>query len=181
LESTAGEPGPKAPVTDGVDRPSSEPHLGRHAAWCKADLPEGASQCPSCGLFQPKHTINLVSGLRCERAQLAQLPGQEAIGRAIAVKRDAVYADLGGESSLTEVMKGEVGRYCRLLVLEETLWSNLERCGALTAKGSRRAALSAYLQVNDRIGFVAARIGLQRATKRVDIARVLSGLDRPQP
>jgi hypothetical protein len=117
-----------------------------------------------------------VSGLRSERAQLATLPGQETIARVIAARRDAVYADVGGESSLCDVLKTEIDRWCRLGVLADTLWANLEKCGALTGRGKSRATLNAFLAVNDRIGFVAQRIGIQRHTKRVDLARVLSGL-----
>jgi hypothetical protein len=147
-------------------------------------LPDGVSQCPTCGLFQPGNTTNLVNGLRSERMQLAMLPGQETVARVMAAKRQAVYVDLGGGPDgehLTEVLKTEIDRWCKLCVLEATLWDNLEKCGALTGRGKRRAALNAYLAVNDRIGFAAQRIGIQRHTKRVDLARVLSGLDRPHP
>jgi hypothetical protein len=114
------------------------------------------------------NTAALTTGLRSGRAATGLLPGQEGIVALIAEKRTAIETDLG--SDLSTLAGDEVTRYLRLTILAETLWSSIAEAGALTVKGRKRAALTAYLQVNDRIDRVVGRLGLTRKARPANFA-----------
>jgi hypothetical protein len=154
------------------ERASSEPS---HQPTCSRPMvPEGAQTCPECHSFQPGNTAALKGGLHSPRAVAALLPGQEEIRAALADKRAAVVADLGGEQQLSSIARAEVERYLQLMVLLETLWADLTARGILTTKGKRRAALTAFLQVNDRVDRVVSRLGLERKQKVVSFQQRLA-------
>lgn len=119
------------------------------------------------------NTAALTTGLRSDRAATASLPSQTALAALVAEKRLAIEADLGND--LSTLASDEVTRYLRLFVLSETLWQSIAAAGALTLKGRRRAALTAYLQVADRIDRAVNRLGIQRkvrATSFADAVRI---------
>jgi hypothetical protein len=97
------------------------------------------------------------------------------------VKREVVarvLADRGGEAGVSETLLGLVDAYAEARLLRQSMWVQLnEQGGPITGKGKRRALLGAYLNAVDREMKLAQVVGLERSTKRVDLARALSGMD----
>lgn len=119
------------------------------------------------GRFLPGNTARLTHGQRSARAANALLPEQEAI-RALLKEREAeLLSDLGGVDLCGQVKRDGQKSYQRCWVLEETLWADIERNGALTAKGRQRAAMDALLKVMDRRVRLGLMLGLERRTKRI--------------
>jgi hypothetical protein len=75
--------------------------------------------------------------------------------------------DLGGDASLTVTLRGLAKRHGELSVIADTIVTNLLQYGVLSTKGRQRAALSAYLNVVDRLNKLAAQLGLERKQKPV--------------
>jgi hypothetical protein len=103
--------------------------------------------------------------LHSRRAQDALLPGQEQLRAAIAERRIEWAADLGDDLSFGQ--KDLVNRGLRLHVILDTLETNMEREGVMTAKGAARAAVSLYLTVLDKLLKIYQQLGLERRAKRI--------------
>jgi len=121
---------------------------------------------PRTGRFLPENTDAIKHGQFSRRAQDAELPGQEQLRAAIAERRIEWIADLGDELSFGE--RDLVNRGLRLHVILDTLEANMERNGVLTSKGHKRAAVTLYLAVLDRLTRLYQQLGLERRTKRID-------------
>lgn len=104
----------------------------------------------------------------CSRYVAAgRMPEQAAIVAALADRQAEIEADQGGREHLSALARDLVRDYLQLRFTSEWLADNLIAEGALTAKGRRRAALTAYLQVLDRLHKIALALGLRRVPKRV--------------
>lgn len=129
-------------------------------------MPEAASaQRDAAGRFRAGHTVTLRHGQYSDRAQLALLPDQDALRRELAQLRDELIADLGGTEDVGVVKNAAATSFLRLWTLAESLWDDIERRGALSAKGRQRAALTALLAVYDRMTRLAQQLGMERKAK----------------
>lgn len=103
------------------------------------------------------------------------LPEQAEARAALAA---AIVADLGGLEALTTVAAGMVERHARLELVDDYLFSNVQRLGPLTGKGRTRAALTAWLAVVDRLQKSAMVLGLERRARKIpSLAEVMNGHD----
>jgi hypothetical protein len=119
--------------------------------------------------FQPGNAANLRHGLR-SRLWEGALPEQAEAAEALREREAAILADLGGSGEVSTVAAGVVRRHCRLELVDDHLWRNLQRFGPLTGKGKTRAALTAWLRVQDRLHRSATTLGLQRRARRMSFA-----------
>jgi hypothetical protein len=78
---------------------------------------------------------------------------------------DAITTDLGGLSELSTTQAALVCELARLQLITASLGADVIGKGPLTAKGNRRAALSAYLNVLDRQQKLSDLLGLRRVPK----------------
>lgn len=124
-----------------------------------------SGQRTACGRFAPHNTAALKHGLRSKRVLEGQLPEQAEAAAALQEREQAIVADLGGHDALSALAVGQVRQHGRLELVSEYLWNNLQQLGPLTAKGKTRAALSAWLQVQDRLHRSATALGLERRPK----------------
>jgi hypothetical protein len=99
------------------------------------------------------------------------MPEQAEAAAALRETEAAIVADLGGDVS--SVALGVVRRHCRMEMVDEYLWRNLQSNGPLTGKGASRAALTSWLQLQDRLHRSAVLLGLQRRTRRLTFAEQL--------
>lgn len=114
------------------------------------------------GRFLPGNTLTLRHGLYSDR-----LLDQPDVKAWHAQQVAQIEADLGGRGELTALARGLTREAARLEVLATCLGDDLLARGVLTAKGSSRAALTSYLKILDRLGGIAARLGLERRQKPV--------------
>ena len=126
------------------------------------------------GRFGPGNRTALTHGGRSSQVAGAWLPEQAAVRSALAEKRAAILADLGGDTQCSQLQLDLVDRYLELDTVASWLGGHLVAAGPLTAKGRARAALSAYLSVVDRAQRVAATLGLARRQKQVSLNQYLS-------
>jgi len=117
--------------------------------------------------FGRGNTAALKHGRYSVRARQALLPGQEERLAALTEDRKQLLEDLGGEAHISATKRDVAKRFCELQVIADTIVSNLVREGVLSTKGRQRAALSAYLNVVDRLNKLAAQLGLERKAKAV--------------
>jgi len=143
----------------GATQPDSQP------GHPSAQLPTSA---PANGRFQPGNTAALRHGGRSALVAAGLMPQQAEAAAALAERVAAIVADLGGREALTALAAGMVERHARLELVEDYLFSNIERLGPLTGKGRTRAALTAWLAVVDRLQKSALALGLERRAKRTD-------------
>jgi hypothetical protein len=143
--------------------------LGKVQSKARSPSPEVQPRAPqpNAGQFVKGNTAALKHGQYSTRARQALLPGQEAQLAALTEDRQQLLEDLGGEATVAVTKRDVVRRFCELQVIADTHVSNLVREGVLTGKGRQRAALSAYLNVVDRLNKLAAQLGLERIAKPV--------------
>jgi hypothetical protein len=108
----------------------------------------------------------LTHGARSALVRAGELPGEEGAAVARTERQEGIVADLGGEDALSTVARDQAGRYAELSIVADHLWDNIGRNGVLTTKGRQRAALTAYLQVQDRLVRLAQMLGVERKAKR---------------
>jgi hypothetical protein len=121
---------------------------------CEEDVePGGKGHCPICGRFLPDNVAALVHGGR-----RLSLPPERASRRA--ALRTAVWADLGG--TLPPVIAEVAEDFVSACVLRDQLVEYLEDVGALTQRGTRRAAMDLYLPTSARIERLSAMLGAFR-------------------
>ena len=95
------------------------------------------------------------------------MPEQAEAAAALRERVTAIVSDLGGLETLSSLAVGEVERHAKLELVAGFLWDRLQHLGPLTAKGKTRAALTAWLQVHDRLARSAGVLGLDRRQKRI--------------
>ena len=116
--------------------------------------------------FGAGNTARLMHGLRSKRPVEARLgPDQLA---AFTEEHKQLLADLGGDDQVSVTKRGLARRHSELSVIADTILTNLLQQGVLSTKGRQRAALTAYLNVVDRLNKLAAQLGLERRQKPVD-------------
>jgi hypothetical protein len=127
----------------------------------------------SHGRFAKGNDAALVHGARSRQASALQAPLREEIRR-------QVIADLGGdESVLPTTILRLVDRFAEVSLLCDSYMTWLaDQGGPIGNRGRQRAAVGGYLAALDRQMKLSVLIGLERKSKKVDLARVLSGLDR---
>ena len=116
------------------------------------------------GRFVPGNAASVTHGLR--RAN-GPLPDTAEVRAALAERAATIVSDLGGTDGLSSVALGMIDRHARMEMVAEYLHARLEAEGPLTGKGKTRAALSAWLQIVDRLHRSALALGLERRAKRV--------------
>jgi hypothetical protein len=82
--------------------------------------------------------------------------------------RDAVLADLGGESEVSAVMRALVEDFANAVDLRDAAMANVFAIGPTTPAGRRRAVLDIYMAASTRVERLASHIGVQRRAKPVD-------------
>ena len=110
----------------------------------------------------------LKTGARSARVLAGEMPEQAEARAALKDRVAAIVGDLGGPDVLSTLAAGQVERHARLELVDAYLWANLERLGPLTGKGRTRAALTAWLQVVDRLQKSAMALGLERRQRPVN-------------
>lgn len=130
------------------------------------------------GTFAPRNLAALKHGAYSRQVQAGAL-GEQAEARAVLAGREAaILTDLGGAEQVSVLATDAVARYVALQMVEDWLLANITSHGPLTPKGRQRAALSALLQVGDRLTKLAAMLGLERRPKPAQsLADVLAGRD----
>ena len=121
--------------------------------------------------FQPGNTLAQRHGASPRWVRAASLMPAEA-QEALAERVSVIVEALGGRDALSPIAVGLVERHARLEMVDDYLFENLRQYGVLTPKGHRRAALSAWLQVVDRLSRSAVTLGLERRQK------ILNPIDR---
>jgi hypothetical protein len=133
----------------------------------------GVSGRNTDGTFSRGNLAALKHGGRSKQVACGDLAEQAAAKAALEEKARTILADLGDPEAA--VLKVEaVERYVYLKLVEDWLTANIVTRGPLTPKGRQRAALSALLQVSDRLTRLSAQLGLERRSKRLDLAQSLS-------
>lgn len=123
----------------------------------------GEDRCLRCKSYVKGSAVQLVHGLR--RRPGLELP--EEVREAIAEKRQAIAADLGGEAALSQLQRDVLDRYLDLDGLASFQAAELARHGMTTSKGRARALFSAFLQTTDRQVRLAQLLGLERRERAV--------------
>jgi hypothetical protein len=144
--------------------------------------PQPAARAPrpgheaGSGRFTTGNREALKHGGFSEAVRRALLPEQAEALSALAEKRAELERDLGGADALSVVARDLATRYLELCVVADYLGGKLVTEGPLTAKGSQRAALTAYLGVVDRLQRLALALGLERRAQRLpSLHEVMSG------
>lgn len=114
------------------------------------------------GRFLKDNGASFKTGAYSERVERGEMPGQEETARRLSETVAAILADLGGPDATSVVVMGMVERHARLEMVSVYLFERLREKGPLTAKGAQRAALTAWLQVVDRLNRSAQALGLDR-------------------
>jgi len=118
----------------------------------------GKGQCSACGCWLPANEGALTHGGR--RLQTGNGSRLDEVNRTSI--RDAVLADLGGESEVSTVLYELCEDFAAACVLRNLAWAHIAAVGPLTLKGRRRAVVSLYLEASGRAERLASRIGLER-------------------
>ena len=130
------------------------------------------------GTFAPGNVVALKHGAFSRRVIAGALEGQEEAIAALVQRQAAIAADLGGRENLSALQADLVRRYVELSLILDWLMDNVLSKGALTPKGNQRAALNAALQVQAQTVRLAEKLGLERRSKRVDLARAFAEHER---
>lgn len=121
------------------------------------------------GQAGPGNTLSLRHGLRStqllDNPDIATWHG-EAVG--------AITSDLGGDAELSALARGTVREAARLEIILASLGTELLEHGVLTGKGKTRSATNVYLKTLDRYLKIVGTLGLQRRTKRLDLAQAFA-------
>lgn len=124
------------------------------------------------GRFVKGNRASLQHGLNSKRTAEELAPELVA---AIAEKRAAIMADLGGEDGISVTRQQLVAEFLRVSVIADSLGDDLLRRGVLTGKGKTRAAATLYLRVLDRVHRLASVIGLERQQRHVSPLDYVNG------
>lgn len=130
----------------------------------------------NAGWFRRGNVAALKTGSRSRRVLAGLMPEQAEAKAALAERVAAIVADLGGRDELSALAVGQVHRHAKLELVDLFLWENLQRHGPLTGKGATRAALTAWLSVVDRLQRLATTLGLQRQSRKIDLAAAFARL-----
>jgi hypothetical protein len=103
-----------------------------------------------------------------------------AAGRELALRREAIYMDLGGKVTVSQIKSDLVERYMRLCILIDSLDSWLFAQPTLINKRKRTLLpiVRERAQLEDTALRLANAIGLERRTKSVDIVSALAEIAR---
>lgn len=149
-----------------MENPARRPHVEP-----VVERPEPTSVPGTGGRFAPGNQAAFKTGLYSRKVSAGELEEQAEARAALAEREAAILVDLGGVDVLSVLQRDMAQRYVTLQMVEDWLTGNIVEHGPLTAKGAQRAALSALLQVSDRLTRLALALGLERK------ARKLSPLD----
>jgi hypothetical protein len=169
-QATADSAG-AAPAPDEAGHPTHvEPPVGPFS-----ELAPSGTPCRVCGEVHRAGRFRsgcagprLTTGLHSALVRQAALPSLVAARAALADQQAAIETDLGGSEAMTTVLRGAVRQLVVLGLFAEHLAEDMLRAGVVTAKGKRRAALAAYLEVTDRITALRRLIGVERKARPVD-------------
>lgn len=115
------------------------------------------------------NTIAMKHGLHSK--QLLSLPDVRAwLDDRVA----AITADMGGERELSALQHAAIREAAVVTLILAALSDELLRGGVLTPKGRKRAAASLYLETVDRFIRLSKTVGLERRSKRVDLAKAFA-------
>jgi hypothetical protein len=89
-----------------------------------------------------------------------------------------IVADLGGIENLSTLERSHIRKLRDLEITIRLLAGDIARNNLLTPGGRVRDVYGAFLNGLDRFDRYSQRLGLKRRAKHVDIARVLSGMDK---
>jgi hypothetical protein len=112
-----------------------------------------------------RNPLTLKHGRYSTQVAHAERPEQSKIRAMLAEREAVIVADLGGPAALSTLQLDLIHEYQRLHAIADWLGENILNAGALTAKGTKRAAVDAYLSVLDRKMRMAAALGLRRVPK----------------
>lgn len=153
-------PSPESGTSEEPREPSPESLLERAREAVAAVRAQGSRDARGRtrdGLLNLRHGLYATSLL--DRPEVAAFHGEQVA---------AITADLGGASELSALAQASVREAARLEVILHALGTELLDGGVLTGKGKMRAAATTYLQVLDRFTRLAATLGLDRRTKKVE-------------
>lgn len=119
------------------------------------------------GRFAARNREAMKTGLFSRQVSAGELEEQALARSALAEREAAILADLGGVDAVGVLTRDMVSRYVALQLVEDWLTGNIVERGPLTPKGHQRAALSALLQVSDRLTRLALALGLERRARAV--------------
>jgi len=120
----------------------------------------------------------ITHGGRSKRVAALDLPEQAEARATLENRVQDILTALGGIEALSPVAAGLAERHARLELVADFLFTRLQQLGPLTAKGYTRSALSSWLAVVDRLHRSAVTIGLERRTKRIDLAQAFAQQER---
>lgn len=115
----------------------------------------------------PGNRWAMKTGARSRYVAAGLMPEQAEARAVLAARQAAIETDLGGHDELSALAHDMVTDYLRLRLIADWLAENLMREGPLTGKGRQRAALTAFLQVVDRLHRVTSSLGLGRRARPV--------------
>lgn len=122
---------------------------------------------PGTGRFVRGNRDALTHGGYSRQVAGGLLPEQAELVAMLSEKRAAIEQDLGGADALTELQRDLIARYVQMELVAERLASTVV-AAPLTAKGAKRAALSAFLAVTDRQQRLAMTLGLERRSRPIN-------------
>ncbi|MGE0361461.1 MAG: hypothetical protein AB7H93_12160 [Vicinamibacterales bacterium] len=122
---------------------------------------------PGTGRFVRGNRDALTHGAYSRQVAGGLLPEQAELVAMLAEKREAIEQDLGGADALTELQRDLIERYTQLELIAHRL-AEVVVAAPLTAKGAKRAALSAFLAVTDRQQRLAMTLGLERRSRPIN-------------
>lgn len=147
----------------------------------------GHGVCGSCGTTY-EHGVNKCPNPTCRRwvraNQGARGLGLRAHQHPVELRMVAddlmagITVDRGGAADLTTLERSYIQKTGSLEICLHILVNDIATNGLLTPGGKVRDVYDKLLAGLDRFDRYAQRIGIERKAKRVDLARVLSGLDR---
>ncbi len=120
------------------------------------------------GRFARGNTASLVHG---GRSKVLRRELEDEAAEALAERREAIAADLGGVTDLSTLALDTVRRYVSAAAMLEWMEGRLLAEGVLTGKGRRKALHNAYLAQLDRVVRLAGLLGLERKAKGVTLAQ----------
>jgi hypothetical protein len=117
------------------------------------------------GTFTPGNVAALRHGAYSRQVQAGALDAQAEARAALREREAAIVSDLGGPDTVSVLQRDAVARYVGLSLVEDYLTRAIVDRGPLTPKGRQRAALTALLQVSDRLQRIAQMLGVDRRAK----------------
>ena len=165
-EAAADEP--ESPIPAAPYMPQKLANAERMCRACGTVNKQGY-RCNTCGRFLPANQERRTTG-ETARYQPAEvlMSGDQLL--------EAIVADKGGANAMSALERSLAAKLRDVDILLTLNKNVIVRAGLSTQEGRR--AHDRYLSALDRFARVAAMLGLDRRAKRVDLARVLSGMER---